>query len=518
MGLFKIATNTKFVLLTQFASHDELAILDAPNARRVIVLGAPLKNAQKSFTRGIFAHVLPYLPERLRLRIGRVGSRITTLIKRQQSGSIVRDLKADLLFCPFTAPTYFESGIPAVCTIYDLQYKTYPDFFTSEDVAHRNATFRDSCSKASLLAAISDYSRISAIEHSNIDPIRIRTIHLRMAKRISPNAKIDLSVLDRLGLKSQRYLIYPANFWKHKNHEMLLTAFGIAVKNGLSVDIKLICTGAPGLRQEWLIHAAKTMNLKDRVLFPGYIPNQELAALMANCAGVIFPSLYEGFGLPVIEAMASGVPVACSNTTSLPEVASEAAILFNPKVPTEIADAIKNLVENQPLRIQLINAGLVRAKNFVNTEQMVQEYWKLFQEAIQTKIQVDQLTGFYEDGWIGKQLVLQAKASEVSRVLEIELFAPDWLPNLSELKVIVQLENGQKNKYALMRGNSINISQPIDSKGGNYIIEITPSFVPAVKGLGEDNRELSVILQKCTIIGSDGEESELFNLKNNHED
>ena len=72
--------------------------------------------------------------------------------------------------------------------------------------------------------------------------------------------------------------------------------------------------------------------------------------------------------------------------------------------------------------------------------------------------------------------------------------------------------------HSLKRGNSINISQPIDSKGGNYIIQITPSFFPAVKGLEDDNRELSVILQRCTIIDSDGEISELFNLKNNHED
>ena len=82
------------------------------------------------------------------------------------------------------------------------------------------------------------------------------------------------------------------------------------------------------------------MFLGERILFPGYLPHQDLATLIANGAGVVFPSLYEGFGLPVIEAMAMGVPVACSNITSLPEVAADAAILFNPKVPTQIADAI----------------------------------------------------------------------------------------------------------------------------------------------------------------------------------
>ncbi|MFZ3042146.1 MAG: glycosyltransferase family 1 protein, partial [Thiobacillus sp.] len=152
--------------------------------------------------------------------------------------------------------------------------------------------------------------------------------------------------------------IYPANFWKHKNHEMLLTAFGMACHDGLAADIKLVCTGAPGARQEWLVSAARAMNLGERVLFPGYLPETELAALMAQCRGVVFPSLYEGFGLPVIEAMAAGVPVACGNTTSLPEVAAGAAIMCDPRVPTQIAEAILTLVEDDTTRIQLIKAGL----------------------------------------------------------------------------------------------------------------------------------------------------------------
>ena len=186
----------------------------------------------------------------------------------------------------------------------------------------------------------------------------------------------------RLGLASQRYLIYPANFWKHKNHEMLLTAFGMACHGGLAADIKLVCTGAPGARQEWLMSAAHTMNLGDRILFPGYLPNAELAALMANCTGVVFPSLYEGFGLPVIEAMAAGVPVACSNTTSLPEVAADAAILFDPRVPTQIAQAMISLVKNEALRARLIQAGQQRAVEFSDGKRMAREYWELFQYAL----------------------------------------------------------------------------------------------------------------------------------------
>ncbi len=203
-----------------------------------------------------------------------------------------------------------------------------------------------------------------------------------MAHRITPIVEHDQGVLNRLGLTRWQYLIYPANFWKHKNHEMLLTAFGMACREGLAADVKLVCTGAPGARQEWLMSAARAMSLGDRVLFPGFLPNAELAALMGNCSGMVFPSLYEGFGLPVIEAMAAGVPVACSNVTSLPEVAADAAILFDPRIPTQIAQAMVALLEDETLRSRLIQAGQQRANVFSDTERMAREYWELFEYAL----------------------------------------------------------------------------------------------------------------------------------------
>jgi glycosyltransferase involved in cell wall biosynthesis len=123
------------------------------------------------------------------------------------------------------------------------------------------------------------------------------------------------------------------------------------------------------------------MHLGDRILFPGYLSTADLAALMANCTALVFPSLYEGFGLPVIEAMAAGVPVACSNTTSLPEVAADAAIFFDPRVPTQIANAMISLLQNDALRNRLIDSGLKRSAEFSDVARMAREYWQLFELA-----------------------------------------------------------------------------------------------------------------------------------------
>ena len=153
------APQTQFVLLTQASAHEELAALDSANVRRVMVLGAGGPPGMRSLATRIFSRVLPHLPGRLRRVAGRLGYVLLTASKRSGSGTLLRDLDADLLFCPFTAPTYFEPNVPTVCVIYDLQYKTYPDFFAPEDVAHRDRTFTEAARRSTVLVAISDYSR-----------------------------------------------------------------------------------------------------------------------------------------------------------------------------------------------------------------------------------------------------------------------------------------------------------------------------------------------------------------------
>ncbi len=376
---------TQFVLLTRDSSHEELAVLDQKNIRRFMVLADIANSESPTPSRvrllDIFLRLFSHLPWRLKRALGKILRFIKKRSLFHTSRSLLRDMQADLLFCPFTAPTYAEQGVPTVCTIHDLQYKTYPEFFSEEEVIHRDATFIEACRRATALSAVSDYSRKSVIANGNLDPERIRTIYNRLALRISQEKGASSNVLEKLGLVPQRYLIYPANFWKHKNHEMLFTAFGLACKEGLDPDIKLVCTGAPGERQAWLGEAARAMNLENRILFPGYLSNTTLSELMSNSKGLVFPSLYEGFGIPVVEAMAAGIPVACSNTTSLPEVVGDAALLFDPRSPDQISRAIKSLVDDMELRDRLIRKGYLRSEKFSDLDRMAREYWELFEYA-----------------------------------------------------------------------------------------------------------------------------------------
>ncbi len=389
--LAKTHPGTQFVLLTRASAHDELAVLDRKNIRRLMVL-SDIPNSESPPPSRIrlsdfFLRLLTRLPGRLK----RVLAKIFRYIKKKSlfnaSRTLLKDIQADLLFCPFTAPTYAEQGIPTVCIIHDLQYKTYPEFFSEEEVIHRDATFIESCRRATALAAVSNYSRNSAISNGNLDPERVRTIHNHLALRISQEKGASSNILEKLGLAPQRYLIYPANFWKHKNHEMLFTAFGLACKEGLDPDIRLVCTGAPGERQVWLSEAVRAMNLENRILFPGYLSHTTFSELMSNSKGLVFPSLYEGFGIPVVEAMAAGIPVACSNTTSLPEVAGDAALLFDPRSPDQISRAIKSLIDDMELRDHLIRKGYLRSKEFSDLDRMAREYWELFEYASTRELQ-----------------------------------------------------------------------------------------------------------------------------------
>lgn len=380
--LSELAPQTQFVLLTHAISHEEMAQLDRTNVKRQMVAGQSAGTSKGRTAVPIFSRIATHVPIRALSLVARLGYRVNVALKRRGSNKLLSRLKADLLFCPFTAPTYSDSRVPTVCTIYDLQYKTYPEFFSAADVANRDQTFLDACARATVLAAISEYSRQSAIRYGGLESGRIRTVYLRIAGRLTAQAHPVASVLRRLGLTPGRYLIYPANFWKHKNHEMLLTSFGIACADArFNQDVRLVCTGAPGERRDLIVAAAKAMLLDDRICFPGYLPDDELSALVHNSGGLIFPSLYEGFGLPVIEAMASGIPVACSNTTSLPEVAAGAAILFDPRVPSEIAEAMINLISDLKRRETLIATGHRRADDFADTDLMAREYWEIFQYA-----------------------------------------------------------------------------------------------------------------------------------------
>ena len=226
---------------------------------------------------------------------------------------------------------------PTVVTLQDLQHELQPQFFSRSERAWRRVVYRPSVRRARLVIVPTEHVRETAVERLGLAPERLRVIPYGVDhERFRPGARAR-----------EPFLLYPANRWPHKNHERLLEAF--ALVHGERPDLRLVLTGAG--------HEGHASLAESR----GYVTRDELADLYARASALVFPSLYEGFGLPPLEAMASGCPVAASNAGSLPEVCGDAARLFDPTSPEAIAEAVLDLLlDPQPY----VERGLERAAEF----------------------------------------------------------------------------------------------------------------------------------------------------------
>jgi glycosyltransferase involved in cell wall biosynthesis len=380
--LARLAVDSDFILLTSEPSHDELAALDAANVHRLCVNrpGAALAATDNLAlrARSVLAR---FLPPSLLAKVAGAYRQATEAVPA--GNSLVRQLDADLLFCPFTAPFFFDPAVPAVSVVYDLQHAYYPQFFDAAEIQERERNLGKAIGVASGLICISEYVRQTLLEKTAVAPERAEVIHIQLPRRLArPSVSECESVLQSLHLTSGQFLLYPANFWPHKNHELLLTAFGIYLAGHPGSNLKLALTGSPGARQDFLRDAARRMGISHAVLFPGYLPEAELSSLLHSCMAVIFPSLFEGFGMPLLEGMAAGRPLLCSNNTSLPEVAGGAALFFDPRIPAEVADAIALIAGDSDLRRELAAKGAQRLAVFGGPEEMAASYLRTFRRAV----------------------------------------------------------------------------------------------------------------------------------------
>ncbi len=189
------------------------------------------------------------------------------------------------------------------------------------------------------MITISEHARETLIERYALDPARVRAIHLA----------VDHSVFTpEPGARPGDYLLYPARPWKHKNHARLYEAFASLRRE--NPELRLVLTGEGDFG-----------SVPPAVDVRGRVSTSELVALYRGAAAMVFPSLYEGFGIPLVEAMACGCPVACSNVTSLPEVAGGAARLFDPESVDDIVAAVNDVLRD---RTTWVERGLERAQHF----------------------------------------------------------------------------------------------------------------------------------------------------------
>jgi len=274
---------------------------------------------------------------------------------------VARDVpkSLDVLHHAVTVPIPKLRGTPTITTVYDLQHHDLPQLFSRGERAFRRWAYDSAARTADLTLTTSDYSRGRLAEVLGIDPERIESIPMGIDHDRFQPTPTDADERIAPGLPG-RFVLFPANLWPHKNHARLIEAFGRVSDR----ELGLVLTGQTYGRDEEVRQAAARANVTERVHHLGHVSPDELPALMRSAQALVFPSLYEGFGSPPLEAMACGCPVASSRKASLDEMVGDAALALDPESVDSIADAIDRVTGDVELAAGLRERGIRHAGGF----------------------------------------------------------------------------------------------------------------------------------------------------------
>jgi glycosyltransferase involved in cell wall biosynthesis len=273
-------------------------------------------------------------------------------------------LDLDAIHHPFSILNPMGTKIPSVLTFLDMQHEFFPQFFSSREMKMRQEFYRPSAEQAARIIAISGHVKSSLVERYEMSPDKIDVIYLGYDQRYKRYDESDVlhKMQSKYGL-NRPFLYYPGATWPHKNHKTLLASIGI-LKTRYRFDGQLVLTGIAKKSNDEILQEITRLNLDETVKVLGYIPYEELPYLYNLARLLVFPSLFEGFGIPLVEAMACGCPIACSNATSIPEVVGDVGMIFDPMSSEDMAEKIWQLWNDEEQLRDMRARGLERAKLF----------------------------------------------------------------------------------------------------------------------------------------------------------
>lgn len=285
----------------------------------------------------------------------------------------------DVLFVPaHSIPLWHPPA--TVVTIHDLGYRKFPEAHDQAARAHRIWSTRFSVRAARRIIAVSESTRRDLLELEGVSSSRVRVVHHGCDPTLQPVEQADklAEVRQRYRLP-ERFFLFVGTLQPRKNLERLILAHRALLERQPEAPA-LVLAGQEGWLSTDIVREAKYGRSAASVILPGYVAREDLAALLSASEAFVYPSLYEGFGMPVLEAMACGAPVLTSTTSSLPEVAGDAALLVNPLHTNEISQALERLWSDAELRRDLRERGLRRALEF-RWERAAQQTLDVLREA-----------------------------------------------------------------------------------------------------------------------------------------
>ena len=276
---------------------------------------------------------------------------------------VLQRVTAVLYHSPYYLMPYWP-GVPAVFTCHDLIPLLYPQYFDPRQRLIFRFTHQLALNSAQITIAVSHSTRHDLQRFFRVSPDRNVVIHEGVDGHFKPSSRAELERVRQYYALPARYVLYFGSNKPHKNVPRLIEAFAKLGIRDQGIGIGLVIAGHWDERYPEAKQMVEQLNAKDIVRFIGPVKDDELPALYGGGEWFVYPSEYEGFGLPVLEAMACGVPVVCSNRSSLPEVAGDAALLCDPLDAAAIASALKRVLEDAALRFTLRQRALERAAQF----------------------------------------------------------------------------------------------------------------------------------------------------------
>jgi glycosyltransferase involved in cell wall biosynthesis len=291
-------------------------------------------------------------------RAPRIGTRFAVRV----SDGIAERSDADLIHFPIQDA--FLTELPSIYQPHDLQHLHHPEFFSRWELERRERIYRTHCARARMVVAMTSWGKRDLLSSYGLPEEKVRVVPWGSVLWEYPEpSPADLDRLrETLSLPDQ-FLLFPAQTWPHKNHETLLEALAL-IRDREQIAIPLVC---PGKRTRHFAHLDERMReleLSDTTLFPGFVSPTELRGLYELATALVFPSRFEGWGLPVCEAFSAGLPVASSSATGLPDLVGDAGLLFDPDDAEQIADRVLLLWRDAELRRTLASRGVERGAMF----------------------------------------------------------------------------------------------------------------------------------------------------------
>jgi glycosyltransferase involved in cell wall biosynthesis len=287
----------------------------------------------------------------------------------------LQHLGVDLLYSPFGTIHYSEQGLPLVSWVADLLHRDCPMTLSPWQIQARED-------------GLTIATRESVIVQTNTEFIARKMVRAYGVPRdrliVLPPLPQELPRPKYLNVAENSYFFYPANFWAHKNHRALLSAYREYRSKSASPVWTLVLTGHPGVEQERVKRFAQELGLKEEVQFLGFLDGNKFTEWFAQAGCLLFPSLYEGFGMPLVEAMRLQVPIVAANAACIPEICGDAFVKVDPTDIHEMAEAMLSISTNEPLRRTLITAGVKRQELFEATA-LVNRLAQLLTQAAKTE-------------------------------------------------------------------------------------------------------------------------------------